>query len=202
MRSSFRLFLAASLLSLCAAAPAHHVLLAAMPISRMDEPWWRARFEAKQEELRNGRIDLVFFGDSITQNYETSGPPAWRAFAPIWQRFYGDRHAANLGFTGDADGLMRPYDATSNVTSPGVPGFAQQNFDYFVWLGDTIYETASGSTTTDNVSPAVPSSSVAANLTDHEAQGLVDVGDLPEGAGFRLTDRLADRPCTWAREDS
>ena len=74
--------------------------------------------------------------------------------------------AVHFGFTGDADGLMRPYDATSNVTAPGVPSFAQQNFDYFVWLGDTIYETASGSTSTDNVSPAVPSSSVASNLTD------------------------------------
>jgi phosphodiesterase/alkaline phosphatase D-like protein len=71
----------------------------------------------------------------------------------------------HFGFTGDADGLMRPYDATSSVTSPGVPSFAQQNFDYFVWLGDTIYETASGSSSTDNISPAVPSSSVAANLT-------------------------------------
>jgi phosphodiesterase/alkaline phosphatase D-like protein len=72
----------------------------------------------------------------------------------------------HLGFTGDADGLMRPYDATSNVTAPGVPSFAQQNFDYFVWLGDTIYETASGSTSAGNISPAVPSSSVPSNLTD------------------------------------
>jgi phosphodiesterase/alkaline phosphatase D-like protein len=74
--------------------------------------------------------------------------------------------AVNFGFTGDADGQMRPYVATSNVTAPGVPSFAQQNFDYFVWLGDTIYETASGSMSTDNISPAVPSSSVASNLTD------------------------------------
>jgi phosphodiesterase/alkaline phosphatase D-like protein len=71
----------------------------------------------------------------------------------------------HFGFTGDADGLLRPYDATANFTAPGVPSFAQQNFDYFVWLGDTIYETASGSTSTDNISPAVPSSSVASNLT-------------------------------------
>jgi phosphodiesterase/alkaline phosphatase D-like protein len=74
--------------------------------------------------------------------------------------------AVHFGFTGDADGLMRPYDATSSVTAPGVPSFAQQNFDYFVWLGDTIYETASGSVATGNISPAVPSSSVASNLTD------------------------------------
>jgi phosphodiesterase/alkaline phosphatase D-like protein len=72
----------------------------------------------------------------------------------------------NSGFTGDADGLMRPFDATSSVTAPGATGFANQHFDYFVWLGDTIYETASGSTSTDNVSPAVPSSTIASNLVD------------------------------------
>ena len=31
-----------------------------------------------------------------------SGPPDWRDFAPVWQRFYGDRNAVNLGFNGDA----------------------------------------------------------------------------------------------------
>jgi phosphodiesterase/alkaline phosphatase D-like protein len=80
----------------------------------------------------------------------------------------------HFGFTGDADGLMRPYDATSNVTAPGVPSFAQQNFDYFTWLGDTIYETASGSPSTDNVSPAVPSSSTAANINSPAALATME----------------------------
>jgi phosphodiesterase/alkaline phosphatase D-like protein len=62
----------------------------------------------------------------------------------------------SLGFTGDADGLMRPYDATNsaNFTAPTVSGVGSQNFDYFVWLGDTIYETKSGDGT-PNSSPAV-----------------------------------------------
>jgi phosphodiesterase/alkaline phosphatase D-like protein len=62
----------------------------------------------------------------------------------------------NFGFTGDADGLMRPYDATNSPSfaAPGSADFGQQNFDYFVWLGDTIYETASGQGT-PNFSPAV-----------------------------------------------
>jgi lysophospholipase L1-like esterase len=47
-------------------------------------------------------VDLVFLGDSITQDYEKSGPPPWQDFAPVWRRFYGDRHALNLGFSGDA----------------------------------------------------------------------------------------------------
>jgi phosphodiesterase/alkaline phosphatase D-like protein len=61
-----------------------------------------------------------------------------------------------FGFTGDADGLMRPYDATDSVNfaPPGSPDFGTQSFDYFVWLGDTIYETASGQGTPD-FSPAV-----------------------------------------------
>ena len=75
--------------------------LAAQPIER-GEPWWQERHREKLAELRRGPVELVFLGDSITQDYEGSGPPAWRDFQPVWQRFYGDRHALNLGFSGDA----------------------------------------------------------------------------------------------------
>ena len=102
MRPILRLCLAAVLLLLSDAAPAPHTVLAATPISRMDLPWWRTRHEAKLAELRSHRVDLVFLGDSITQDYEVSGPPEWRDFVPVWQRFYGDRNAINLGFSGDA----------------------------------------------------------------------------------------------------
>jgi lysophospholipase L1-like esterase len=93
---------------LLAAAPlaaAHsrpHPPLAAVPISRMQLPWWRERHEAKLAEIRRRGVDLVFLGDSITQNYEKSAPPDWQNFRPVWDRFYGDRHAVNLGFSGDA----------------------------------------------------------------------------------------------------
>ena len=76
-------------------------VLAASPISRMDLPWWRARHQAKLKELAATQPNLIFLGDSITQNWEKSGPPAWQDFQPAWQRFYGDRKAVNLGFTGD-----------------------------------------------------------------------------------------------------
>jgi Ca2+-binding RTX toxin-like protein/phosphodiesterase/alkaline phosphatase D-like protein len=46
-----------------------------------------------------------------------------------------------FGFSGDADGKWRPYNSTQN--------FGSLNLDYFEFLGDTIYETAStGSTAT------------------------------------------------------
>src|ERR1700712_2877190 len=76
-------------------------ILAATPISRMDLPWWRARHEAKLAEIARIKPELIFLGDSITQDWEKSGPPEWQDFVPAWQRFYGDRRAVNLGFKGD-----------------------------------------------------------------------------------------------------
>jgi lysophospholipase L1-like esterase len=104
MHTGLRFCLAVSLLLLSGAGPAprSHTVLAATPLSRMDLTWWRERFEVKQKELQTRHIDLVFYGDSITQDWEDSGPPEWHDFAPIWQRFYGNRNAVNLGFKGDA----------------------------------------------------------------------------------------------------
>ncbi len=78
---------------------------AATPLSRDNLPWWHARHEEALARVRqgnaNGGVDLVFLGDSITQDWEDRGPPDWRDFVPAWQRFYGDRRAVNLGFKGD-----------------------------------------------------------------------------------------------------
>ena len=80
---------------------ADRVAVAATPISRLDTAWWRARHVEKLAELKRGPVDLIWLGDSITQDWELDGPQDWRNFAPVWQRFYGDRHAVNLGFKGD-----------------------------------------------------------------------------------------------------
>ncbi len=75
--------------------------LASVPLSRLDLPWWKARFLAKEAELRHGPYDLVWYGDSITQNWERNGPEPWYRFRPIWEHYYGNRHAIDLGFKGD-----------------------------------------------------------------------------------------------------
>ena len=90
--------LAAAALLAGAAGPANP---AAGSLSRDNLPWWHARHEEKLARIRQGHVDLVFLGDSITQDWEESGPPAWKDFAPQWQRFYSDRNAVNLGFKGD-----------------------------------------------------------------------------------------------------
>lgn len=46
-----------------------------------------------------------------------------------------DQVAVRFGFSGDADGQWRPYSSTKD--------FNKLNLDYFVFLGDTIYETKS-----------------------------------------------------------
>jgi 3-phytase/alkaline phosphatase D len=87
-----------------------------------------------------------------------------------------------FGFTGDGDGLMRPYPATASAdfTPPSDPGFGTQAFDYFVWLGDTIYETASGQGT-PNFSPAVSNTPTLSDYWAKYRQQLqpVSTGSYP-----------------------
>jgi lysophospholipase L1-like esterase len=120
MRQILTLCLVALLLGGATSDP--HVVLAATPISRMQLHWWQARHDDKLEELRTEHPALVFYGDSITQDYEVDGPPEWRDFTPIWQHFYGDRHAVNLGFNGDATAhlLWRIENGEASGISPKV----------------------------------------------------------------------------------
>jgi lysophospholipase L1-like esterase len=97
-----RLLLAAPLLAFPGIARAQRAPLAAVPIARNELRWWSRRHAAKLAELRAGRVDLLWIGDSITQDWERVGPPDWQDFRPVWERFYGGRHAVNLGFSGDA----------------------------------------------------------------------------------------------------
>ena len=90
-----------TLLAAAAADRPPREAVSATPISRMETGWWRERHTAKLAEARSRRIDLVWLGDSITQDWEQAGPEDWRNFAPAWQRFYADRNALNLGFKGD-----------------------------------------------------------------------------------------------------
>ena len=96
MRLHRRALLAAPLLA------ATRLPLAAVPIARLETPWWRARHEAKLAELKTARPELIWLGDSITQNFERDGPEPWAPFRPVWERFYGRVRAVNLGFKGDA----------------------------------------------------------------------------------------------------
>ena len=59
------------------------------------QSWWMPRHEAKlKEKEAAGEVDLLFIGDSITQAWEDGGKA-------VWEEYYSDRNAFNLGFSGD-----------------------------------------------------------------------------------------------------
>lgn len=98
------LFAAALLLPLTAPVVAQaHVNLAAVPIGRMDLPWWRTRFEHTLREAHaHPDAQLVWLGDSITEYWQRDGKLPWQQIAPIWQHYYARPYGAlNFGLIGD-----------------------------------------------------------------------------------------------------
>lgn len=65
--------------------------------------------------------------------------------------------AVRFGFSGDMDGLMRPYALSSTIPA--------QNFDFYVNLGDVIYEAASNAGVTSGTPGVNNSPSVTATGT-------------------------------------
>ena len=55
---------------------------------------WMARHEAVLERIKQGRVDMVLIGDSLTQRWEGEGKE-------LWYKYYASRHAVNMGFDGD-----------------------------------------------------------------------------------------------------
>jgi beta-glucosidase len=52
------------------------------------------RHESFNERVKQGNVDLIFIGDSITQGWEGAGKDAWA-------KHYAKRNAVNLGIGGD-----------------------------------------------------------------------------------------------------
>jgi len=64
------------------------------PDHRMDQDWWKKRFEEKLALVKQGGWELVFMGDSITHGWEGGG-------RKIWEENFGAYKALNLGYGGD-----------------------------------------------------------------------------------------------------
>ena len=65
---------------------------AVIPVPR--EGNWMKRHESFNERVKQGNVDLIFIGDSITQGWEGAGKD-------VWQQYYAKRNAVNLGIGGD-----------------------------------------------------------------------------------------------------
>src|SRR6266550_6433219 len=65
---------------------------AVIPIPR--DANWMKRHESFNERVKQGNVDLIFIGDSITQGWEGAG-------RKVWEEYYAKRNAVNLGIGGD-----------------------------------------------------------------------------------------------------
>src|SRR4051812_50065524 len=54
--------------------------------------YWMALHQRFLDRAKQGNVDLLFLGDSITQGWNDN---------EVWKRYYGPRHAANFGIGGD-----------------------------------------------------------------------------------------------------
>jgi len=92
MRKSYLLFFL-SVLLVSGATFAQTTSTAVIPVP-MSKPGWMERHESMNAKARQGKIDLIYIGDSIVQRYEGVGKP-------VWDHYYAPRNALNLGISGD-----------------------------------------------------------------------------------------------------
>ncbi|SMF26747.1 exo-1,4-beta-glucosidase [Alteromonadaceae bacterium Bs31] len=56
--------------------------------------WWEDRHKETLKRIKQGNVDVLFIGDSITQGWEGDGKA-------VWDKYYGSRNALSLGYGGD-----------------------------------------------------------------------------------------------------
>lgn len=56
--------------------------------------WWMRQHDRNVARVRQGSVDLLMIGDSITQGWGDEG-------RRVWDRYYAHRRAVNLGFSRD-----------------------------------------------------------------------------------------------------
>jgi beta-glucosidase len=67
---------------------------AVTPADRANQAWWMPRHNDILERIKQGNVDILMIGDSITHGWEKSGKP-------VWDQYYAKRNAVNMGFSGD-----------------------------------------------------------------------------------------------------
>src|SRR5947207_2154262 len=103
MKKLFLLLLPAIIASACFAQDTNSQKVASktdaanpaiVPVTRANPTNWLSRHEEFVKQAKTGGIDLLFMGDSITDNWRNKGKN-------VWDKFYAPRHAANFGIGGD-----------------------------------------------------------------------------------------------------
>ncbi len=80
-----------NLVALTACGESYEGGTATTPEARNDG-WWQKLHESFLDRAKQGDVDLLFMGDSITQGWANND---------VWKRYYGARKPANFGIGGD-----------------------------------------------------------------------------------------------------
>ena len=67
---------------------------AIQPVPKASNQGWMARHEKMNARVKEGNVDLLMIGDSITHGWEGTGKE-------VWAKYYAPRNAVNLGIGGD-----------------------------------------------------------------------------------------------------
>lgn len=78
---------------LAGALPAYGANSAIAPVPREEDSWVQ-RHESMNARVKQGNVDLLLIGDSITHGWEGGGKATW-------DKYYAGRNAVNLGIGGD-----------------------------------------------------------------------------------------------------
>ena len=66
-------------------------------------PPWNKECEDRIAAMKGQPCDLIFIGDSITQNFVEPSTPGWPLVGkPVWDKCYANRHALDFGVGADA----------------------------------------------------------------------------------------------------
>jgi lysophospholipase L1-like esterase len=78
-------------------APPAATVVAPQPVAVVPVPRdarWKQRHDKMNDRVKQGNVDLLLIGDSITQGWEGAGKE-------VWAKYYAKRNAVNLGIGGD-----------------------------------------------------------------------------------------------------
>jgi beta-glucosidase len=65
-----------------------------VPIPKLDKESWVSRHNDILKRIKQGKVDIIMVGDSITHFWETSGKQ-------VWDKYYANRNVVNMGISGD-----------------------------------------------------------------------------------------------------
>ena len=130
-----------------------------------DRDWpvydWAKRHAAVTKIAADRKASVVFIGDSITQMFGGEPHDRSQPGKDVWEKYYGKRNAANLGFG---------YD------------FTPQERDWRE-RGPLIWKAMYGRSTDCNLLPIMRLGCTSTNTTDRTGIAALEIGKPPRGAG-------------------